>query len=432
MKHPELSNNPLSLLVSPKTISIDPKKIVSRDVEKDEIFFKKYCDYLQGKLKGYISRISISRIKPGFYRRKMEGWEYVIDDAPQEHIDYMIEVIRGGYRPALHLYHNLNKECDCDFVCTDDVVTFNAYKALGISKPPVIILGSKKGLEESAFTIKGFKNGKDSHTHLIYSAETLNREYFFSLLGQDVSEDISSELSKLNDYLGLLKSAFREFHSKEKSDVSYHQIIFSMIVRAGEMVKAIRILIENDLHIQAGNIVRSLYELSLTFYLCWLSPHEITRFVQIASVIPENEWKKSREEHYKELVAGKLDRSSAENIKKAMNYQYNFVQSVIEKARLSPFGEAYYRDVYSFLSDIAHHDFSISARYRHSLEYGDDSVYDKDVRDSIIRIVDFCITKLFVRVADDIGSNIVFDTNKLNKQLHGDRFPPASQSKNSA
>lgn len=316
MKYPELSNNPLSLLVSPKTINIDPNKIVSRNVEKDEIFFKKYCDYLQGKLKGYISRVSISRIKPGFYRRKKEGWEYVVDNAPQEQIDYMTEVIRGGYRPALHLYHNLNKECDCDFVCTDDVVTFNAYKALGISKPPVIILGSKKGLEESAFTIKGFKNGKESHTHLIYSTETLNRESFFSLLGQDVSDDISSELSKLNDYLRLLKSEFREFHSKEKSDVSYHQIMFSMIVRAEEMVKAIRILIEDDLHIQAGNIVRSLYELSLTFYLCWLSPHEITRFVQIASVIPENEWKKLREKNYKELVAGKLDRSSAENIKK--------------------------------------------------------------------------------------------------------------------
>jgi hypothetical protein len=432
MKYPELSSNPLSLLVSPKTIKVDASKIVSRDVEKDDIFFKKYCDYLQGKLKGYITRISISRIKPGFYRRVNSGWEYVVDESLRESIDYMMMLIRGGYRPALHLYHNPNKGCDYDFVCADDLVTFNAYLDLGVSKPPVIILGSKKGLEESAFTIKGFKNGSKSHTHLIYSVEVKNRDSFLTLLGKDTSEDIASDLLKLDGYLELLKSEFREFHFKAKSDVSYHQIIFSMIVRAQEMVKAIRILINEGFHIQAGNIVRSLYELSLTFYLCWLSPHEITRFVQISSVMTENEWKKHVEKDLKELIESKLDRSSIEALRKAMNYQYSFVQSVIEKARLSPFGEAYYRDVYSFLSDIAHHDFSMSARYKHSLEFGDDAIYDKDVKDSIIRIVDFCITKIFIRVADDIGSNISFDMDKLNKQLQGDRFFASSKPKSGA
>lgn len=426
------SSNPLSLLVAPKTIMVDPNELVARDVEHDEFFFKKYCGYLEGKIKGYITRVSISRIEPGFYRRQKDGWEHVIDNPPQDDIDYIAATIRGGYRPALHLYQNLNKDSKFDFVCADDVATYYAYASLGISKPPAIILGSKKGLEESALVIKGFKCTHSPYTHFIFSMEKINRDSFLSLLGSNVSNNISSELLKLEDYINHLKDEFRKFHAKEKSDVSYHQIIFGMLVRASEILKSIRILTDENLVIQSSNLVRSLYELSLNFYLCWLSPHEITRMVQLSSVMSENEWRQICEKTVKEQVSKKLDRTSAEKIKEAKLYQFNIATSVIEKARLSPFGESYYKDVYSFLSDIAHHDFSMSARYKGSLENGDDFVYDRDVRSSIVRIVDFCITKIFVRVADDIGSNISFSNEKLNKQLHGDRFSAASQLQNGA
>ncbi|MCP3130162.1 DUF5677 domain-containing protein [Shewanella sp. KJ2020] len=432
MSELDISNNPLSLLVSPKTIKVDPNELIVREVEQDDFFFKKYCDYLEGKIKGYITRVSISRIEPGFYKRTKNGWEHITDNPPQEDIDYMASTIRGGYRPALHIYQNLNKDSEFDFVCADDVATYHAYLSLGVSKPPVIILGSKKGLEESALTIKGFKCTYNPYTHFIFSMEKVNRDSFLSLLGADVSDDISLELTKLENYIEVLKGEFREFHSNKRSDVSYHQIIFGILARASEMLKSIRILIEEDLVIQSANIVRSLYELSLNFYMCWLSPHEITRMVQLSSVISENEWKKECDKTLKEQVANKLDRNSAEKIKEAKLYQFNITKSVIEKARLSPFGEAYYKDVYAFLSDIAHHDFSMSARYKGALEHGDDTVYDRDVKDSIVRIVDFCITKIFVRVADDIGSGITFSKDKLNKQLHDDRFSAASQLHNGA
>ncbi len=432
MKKLDISNNPLSLQVAPKTIWIDPKKVVARDVEHDEFFFKKYCDYLEGKLKGYITRVSISRIAPGFYKRTKNSWEHVVDDVPQKDVEYIASTIRGGYRPALHLYHNPNKDSQFDFVCADDVCTYYAYSYLGISKPPAIILGSKKGLEESALTMKGFKCTYNPFTHFIFSMEKVNRDSFLSLLGSEVSDDIPRELSKLENYIEVLKSEFRQFHSKERSDVSYHQIMFGILVRASELLRAIRILISEGLVIQSSNLVRSLYELSLNFYLCWLSPHEITRMVQLSSVMSENEWKKECDRTVKEQISRKLDRHSAEKIKEAKLYQFNVTKSVIEKARLSPFGESYYKDVYSFLSDIAHHDFSMSARYKGSLEHGDDAVYDSDVRNSIVRIVDFCIAKIFIRIADDIGSNITFDKDKLNKQLLGDRFSAASQLQNGA
>ncbi|WP_444898881.1 DUF5677 domain-containing protein [Microbulbifer sp. VAAC004] len=413
MSEQDISNNPLSLLISPKTIKVDPNELIAREVEQDDFFFEKYCNYLEGKLKGYITRVSISRIEPGFYKRTENGWKHVTDNPPQEDIDYIASTIRGGYRPALHIYQNLNKDREFDFVCADDVATYHAYSSLGVSKPPAIILGSKKGLEESALTIKGFKHTNNLYTHLIYSMEKVNRDSFFSLLGSNVSDDISLELAKLEAYIEVLKDEFRQFHSNKRSDVSYHQVIFSILARASEMLKSIRVLVDKDLAIQSSNIVRSLYELSLNFYLCWLSPHGITQMIQLSSVMSESEWKKECNKAVKEQISKKLDRNSAEKIKEAKLYQFNISKSVIEKARLSPFGEPYYKEIYSFLSDIAHHDFSMSARYKGALEHGDDAVYDRDVRGTIVRIVDFCITKIFVRVADDIGSDITFSKDKL-------------------
>ncbi|MEO3864555.1 DUF5677 domain-containing protein [Rheinheimera fenheensis] len=406
MKKSDISNNPLSLLVAPRTVLIDTKKLKYRDVQQDEFFLKKYQDFLIGKLKGYITRVSIERIKPGFYKRVKDGWEHIVDDVPVDHIDYLTSIIRGGYRPALHLYHNLNKDCGFDFICADDVAIYYAYLSLGIRKPPVMLLGSKKNLEESALTIKGFPSVSKSFTHLIFSMETVNKTSLPSLLGESISKDIPKELLRLEEYVHTLKNDFRLFHSIGAADVSYHQIMFGMLTSASEMIKSIRVLVENGLIIQSSYVVRSLYELSLNFYLFWLSPHDITKLVQLSSLVSENQWGNECDKMLRESLSLKLDTQAAEKIKAANLYQFKITTSVIEKARLSPFGESYYKDVYSFLSDIAHHSLSVSARYRGSLELGDDAVYDSDVRNSILRVVDFCVTKILLRIEGDIGSEI--------------------------
>lgn len=45
-------------------------------------------------------------------------------------------------------------------------------------------------------------------------------------------------------------------------------------------------------------------------------------------------------------------------------------------------------------------------RYKNSLEDGDDSVHDVDIRESIVRMVDACIGWMVVWLKYDIGENV--------------------------
>ena len=98
-------------------------------------------------------------------------------------------------------------------------------------------------------------------------------------------------------------------------------------------------------------------------------------------------------------------------------YQYKLVKSTLEKTRLSPFGEPFYKGVYSFLSDIVHHDFSMVARYQNSLEHGDGSVDDADIRESIVRMVDAYIGWMIMWLKDDIGNNVTISFEKIKEHL---------------
>lgn len=76
---------------------------------------------------------------------------------------------------------------------------------------------------------------------------------------------------------------------------------------------------------------------------------------------------------------------------------------VSEKARIFPFGEEHHQDVYSFLSKIAHHDFSMTARYTHTLEHGDESVFNEDIISTSIYCADFFVAAIIARIIDDVG-----------------------------
>lgn len=142
----------------PETKIINYKDLIIEEYEENRIFLKKYVDFLTGKSNAYITRISLSKIKPGFYKRHNNQWIYVLDKINKAHLELIIQNIRIGNRLPLHLYHNLNNKCPYTFICSDDVVIYEAYKTLGIEKVPAIVLGSKKYLEESAFVQKKFQD----------------------------------------------------------------------------------------------------------------------------------------------------------------------------------------------------------------------------------------------------------------------------------
>lgn len=402
----KLLNDPLSMVISPKVHTItDPNKVSfvgEDDKEHDPIFHKLYANYSLGKKQSHITRVSIQRIFNGFYKKTGSEWAQFTDRTYPVGIEGAKNAIKNGYRPHLHIYLNRNAKCIYDYVCPDDVHTYNAYLELGVKKIPVIIHGEIGELEESAFKIKGFKAGEKVE-HFIHGMVCHQANSYLSVRNHDnlqCNDDPLELICLLEEIVGTVKSNFKRFHSDTlTSKIHYHHVTYSVLVRLGESLQAIRLLIANKLHLQSAHLLRSIYELALTLYISWISPHEIARFLQISSIMSEKEWIKLYE---KILNEKKLSKQQMNDLSKANTFQYKLVAKVIEKAKFSPFGERYYNSVYSFLSRITHHDFSAVARYQDALEKCDKSVYSEDFQKEMLSILDFLTIFIVTKVQEDI------------------------------
>lgn len=400
---PELNSNPLSLVRSFPTKSIPLDQIRGRDdAEHDEIFYEKYTRYLKGKLKVYATRLSISNIKPGFYQPTKEGLLYKCDEKIRDHIDYLKDLIKLGDRPPLYIYENIEKSDEERFLCPDDINVFYAYRELGINKPPVIILGSKRNLEESCYVIKSMKCTYNERTEHFDSFFCVNHKLQPSILG--IEKPQPSECFKiLIDAVQGTKQRVKDFHKGGNVKFHYHHTLYSILQRTEESLLSMQLLFSENLFVNAGAVVRSLYELSLTFYIDWLGPQQIYRYLQMASLVSQNEWIKFCDETVRDQVKAGLSKSDALLLKDAKIKGFNLASKVSEKARLFPFGEEYHQDIYSFLSKIAHHDFSMTARYTHTLEHGDETVFNEDIVTTSIQCADFFVAAIITRIIDDVG-----------------------------
>ncbi|KVU68232.1 hypothetical protein WK72_15530 [Burkholderia ubonensis] len=59
--------------------------------------------------------------------------------------------------------------------------------------------------------------------------------------------------------------------------------------------------------------------------------------------------------------------------------------------------------MYAFLSEIAHHDFSMVARYTYTLDHGDESVFMEDIIKSVVHYVDLFSAAIVTRIMNDVG-----------------------------
>jgi hypothetical protein len=89
---------------------------------------------------------------------------------------------------------------------------------------------------------------------------------------------------------------------------------------------------------------------------------------------------------------------------------------VRQKAQLSPLGDVFYQDVYSFLSRVAHQDFETVANYAHTLERSKRPEFDDDTLLTLLRFADLIVAKVVTRILDDVGKTAV-----------NDQWSPASQ-----
>jgi len=399
----DLNNNPLSLIRNLPTEMIKSEDLKQPDnIEIDQILLKKYKNYLTGKAKAYATRISISNIKCGFYKNTNDGLIYILYDINKDVVEALKKIIRSGSRPSLHIYLNINKNDKEKFLCPDDLHTYLAYLELKIKKPPVLILSSRKYIEESCYEIISLKNADGSFTPRFYGALETNSELIPLLLSNsDLSYNLS--LEKLIDSVKFVKNKLKEFHSNGIDAHHYHHTLYSILQRAEDTLVSIKILYEKKLYLNASVLVRTLYELALTFYIDWLSPEYFHEYLKISSMIKEKEWSEMCDKEIKENIQNGLKKSEAMLIKKSHTKGFHLASTVSEKARIFPFGEKFYKEVYSFLSKIAHHDFSMVARYRATLERNDDDIFNEDIIKKTIDYSDMFISHIVVNILDDIG-----------------------------
>ncbi|MCU8177533.1 DUF5677 domain-containing protein, partial [Vibrio vulnificus] len=395
-----LDANPFSLVTSHNTIKVDPKDVIGRDdIEHDPVFMKKYRRFLEKKEGCYITRVSLDRILPGFYKNEEGTNRHIEDSLLDGAVEHTVALIKSGERPPLHIYRLFNSECGHDYCSPDDIHSYYAYKNLEITRVPVVIYGNAGDLEETAFKHKGYFRDLKEH-YYSYGSVNIKHEGFYSVTHKDKQsspEEIIKCLEKLESLVEHTKSNFKEFHHF-KYELHYHRIIYAVLMRLGEDISSIRILVKNNLYVQSAGLLRSIYELMLNFYLVWLNPSEMSSMLKYKSLMSKSELIGVIRK-----VNSNLNNGQLRDLERIYNYQYDLVSKVIEKARLSPFGESYYESIYRFLSDVTHHDFSSTARYRHALEHGDGKVYNEDILKTVVSITDFITTFICYYAMDDIG-----------------------------
>ncbi|WP_156125984.1 hypothetical protein [Paraburkholderia kururiensis] len=130
-------------------------------------------------------------------------------------------------------------------------------------------------------------------------------------------------------------------------------------------------------------------------------------YLQLAAVEGQKKWEERCREMYRDNTGkGGFTAYDAKILSDGHIRAYRLASVISEKAKIFPLGSEYHRDVYEFLSNIAHHDFSMVARYTYTLDHGDESVFLDDVIKTIVYCVDLFSAAIVTRIMDDIGDVI--------------------------
>lgn len=400
---PELTADPFALVRELPTQLVPLDQIKGpEDRTDDEFFLSRYTAFLLGKTPIHESRMSLGLIRRGFWKRSASCWQLIEDPISEADISDVAATVRLGFRPVLHLYENPNEEDTKRFVCADDMVAHTVYERLGLKKVPVALMAKPRDLEESCLSVRCFPRGGKSHTPLLDGVVPVTHDQVPSILGMEKLA-VSVSMERLHKILAETKSSLKQFHTPGSTTLHYHHTIYSVLVRSQECIDAMRVLLEAGKPLTAAALLRSLHELALVFYIDWLAPGHMYRYLQMASVQSEKQWEIRCEQWRKADVTNGTPILDAKNIKDAHMRAFRLASVVGERARLFPLGDRFQTDVYSFLSDVIHHDFSMAARYAYTLDHGDEAVYEGDVGRTIVHLADILVAAIVSRIRDDIG-----------------------------
>ena len=397
----------ISVRRTAKAFLIPNEKVHKPDwmVGDDAIFISLYKKYLTGRLSGYATRIPIAQIQEGFYSMS-QNLEYLCDSPPEDVVEEQMLDIRKGARHPLHLYSNPKPNSEIRFLCPDDVALCVAYRRLGIKSVPAIVFApGKQSLPESSLEIKVTPSAKNLGPRVCGLISTEKPQTLSTILGSTVSVNASNELSKLTETLRSLVASLRLFHVSEPGQLHYHHMVFSAVIRVQETLRAIELLIETNLWYQALALLRVLYEIHLNFFFDWLQPETNYRFLAALAVLNSAGLAKARVNMSKELIGQGVSQKSADEQANIVWRPVTFASTVAEKARLPKVGILYHKDIYSFLSQIAHQDFEVASLHANRF---DDETYltiDGELKTTYLRFLDLIISEFVVCVDRDIGTH---------------------------
>lgn len=381
------------------TISID-KVLVRDDLVDDEIFLKKYLTFSNGKKQALLTRLPLDRILNGFYQRIDGRFDYVVDPIRREMVDHAKELIRSGHRPAIYVYKNINSDSDAKFIAPDDTDVYVAYEELGIHCVPVVILETSADLVESAFQVRHQFFHDENLGGVICSTTPLpETSEYYSLLGKKVFADNDSKLEHLQSTIDALTERLKHFHGAYSAGIHYHQTLFSVLYRLSENIQAIRLLIKNSFYYQAVALLRSVYEISLDFYVDWLAPEQVGFWLQTHSAVDRRGFDAAI------ALASRSDNTKRNKVwAQSLRYCYDFLSNVSNKAEMSPLGRSFYDTVYTFTSEVIHQDFSMTEIYAIRMENPEHRSFDAQAITTLVHCVDMIASKVYLRIHSDIGT----------------------------
>ncbi|VVQ35394.1 hypothetical protein PS943_04284 [Pseudomonas fluorescens] len=389
------------LVRRPITTTISTDKILCRDdLVDDEIFLKKYLTFSNGKKQALLSRLPLDNILNGFFQRNNGRFDLVEDPVRREMVDHAKEMIRSGHRPALYVYKNINSDSDAKFIAPDDTDVYLAYKELGIHRVPVVILETSADLVESAFQVRHQFFHEENLGGFICSTMPLPEKCeYYSLLGTKEFTDNDSKFEHLQSTIDALTERLKNFHGAYSAGIHYHQTLFSVLYRLSENIQAIRLLIKNSFYYQAVALLRSVYEISLDFYVDWLAPEQVGFWLQTHSAVDRKGFDAAL------VLASRSDNTKRNKVwAESLRYCYDFLNNVSNKAQMSPLGRSFYDTVYTFTSEVIHQDFNMTEIYAIRMENPEHRSFDAKAITTLVRCVDMIAGKVYLRIHQDIGT----------------------------
>ncbi|WP_146172022.1 hypothetical protein [Pseudoduganella armeniaca] len=256
------------------SIPFDKVHVPEYAIEPDQKFVQLYSEFIRGRVNIYSTRVAVEDILDGFYTPP-PNCERKEEITPETEVERFCASIRAGARPTLFVRENDLCPDAPRFFYSDGSAVLKAYRRLGIAEVPVAIVSASlpANLPHSSYEIGHGGQLRDPVARVQEFCPCDVR----TVPGiAPLDTPLAEVLPRAKDRLHTAVEMLRAFHheTNEADTIHYHDSVYSMLVRAQEHVQAIGLLAEQKLWSAVPNLQRTLYELSLSYYVDWLAPEQ--------------------------------------------------------------------------------------------------------------------------------------------------------------